>query len=394
MTFLPGRQVVVAGHAIRPKAEFTNTGSGLAPAQGILGSNGGDAGDWAYVPSGYLSWQLSPQWFVGVGVNAPFGLKTEYDPGWVGRFFALESELKTYNVNPSIAFKVNDTVSLGAGLSWQRAKATLSNSVNYAAGAAAACVPQPACAGPTVAALTAAGQNEGVAKIEGDDDSWGWNVGAMFSLWQNTRIGIAYRSAITYKINANVAFANRPAALGPALPDGPVTADLKLPASASWSIFHQLNPKWDLLGDITWTEWSSVKVLNIVRSNGTLLTTTPLNWKDVWRVSAGANYHHSNQLTMRFGVAYDQSPSPDADRTPRVPDQDRTWLAIGGQYRISKQAAVDVGYAHLWVKDPTLNLCNAAQAAANPPACSGKNNLVGRYDSNVNIVSVQLRYSF
>ncbi len=394
MTRLPGRQVLGAIHAIRPSAEFTNTGSTLAPAQGTLGPNGGDAGDWAFVPNAYLSWQLSDKWFVGVGLNAPFGLKTEYDANWVGRFHAIESEIKTINVNPSVAFKLSDAVSLGAGVSWQRVEATLTNSVNYAAGAAAACVPQPACAGPTVAGLTALGQNEGVAKVEGDDSAWGWNVGALFNIGQNTRIGIAYRSAIQYDIGGTVAFGNRPAALGAALPDGAISASIKLPGSASWSIFHQLNPQWDLMADITWTDWSTIQTLNVVRSSGVLLTTTPLNWSDTWRFSGGANYHYNQAWTWRFGVAYDQTPVHDTDRTPRVPDQDRTWLAVGAQYKISKQAVLDFGYAHLFMQDSSSNLCSAATAAANPAACAGKNNLVGTYESNVNILSAQFRYTF
>jgi long-chain fatty acid transport protein len=160
------------------------------------------------------------------------------------------------------------------------------------------------------------------------------------------------------------------------------------------SVVHQLNPKWELLGDISWTGWSSVKSLNIVRSSGALLTTTPLNWSDTWRFSAGANYHVSDAWTLRMGVAFDQSPSPDSDRSPRVPDQDRTWLAVGGQYRMSKQSALDFGFAYLFIKDPTLNLCGAPAAAANPAACTGKNNLVGTYNSDVVILSAQFRHNF
>jgi long-chain fatty acid transport protein len=400
MTRLPGRQAVGALHAIKPKSEFTDAGSsapGGAPPLFVAprGGNGGDAGDWAFVPNAYLSWQLNNQWFVGVGLNAPFGLKTEYDAGWVGRFHALESEVKTINVNPSVAFKLTDAVSLGFGVSWQRMEATLTNSVNYVGAAALGCTPQPACVVPTVGGVAALGQTEGVATINADDDSWGWNVGALFNLGQATRIGISYRSSVEHDLGGTTVFENRPAALAPALPDGPITATVKLPASASWSIFHQLNPQWDLLADISWTDWSSVKELNIFRTNGTLLTRLPFNWEDSWRVSGGANYHHNSQWTFRFGVAYDQTPVQDADRTPRLPDEDRIWVAFGAQWRISRQAAVDFGYAHLFVPDKAnINLCNAAQAAAEPVACRGKNNLVGYNEGNVNILSAQFRYSF
>jgi long-chain fatty acid transport protein len=370
MTMLPGRNAVGAVHFIKPSIEFTNTGSSNANPLLPLGGNGGNAGDWAMVPNLYYSWQINPQIFVGLGVNAPFGLKTEYETDWVGRFHGIHSELTTVNVNPSVALKVSDSLSVGAGVNFQRADATISNAVNFGA------------------------LGSGIATVKGDDTTWGWNAGVLFSPGPNTRIGAAYRSSMGYKIDAWVAFDNRPAALAAALPDGPVTADVRLPATASLSLFHRLDPKWDLLADVSWTGWSSIKTLNVVRTNGALLSTTPLEWKDTWRVSAGANYHYSNEWTLRFGVAYDQSPVTDAERTPRIPDTDRKWLALGAQYRMSKQLAFDAGYAYLFVKDSTSNLCNAAQAAANPAACAGKNNLVGTYENDVNILSLQVRYSY
>jgi long-chain fatty acid transport protein len=370
MTQLPGRNAVGALHLIKPSMEFTNTGSTSANPLLPLGGNGGDAGDWAAVPNLYYSWQVSPQLFVGVGVNAPYGLKTEYEPRWVGRFHAITSDLKTVNVNPSVALKVSDTLSIGAGINFQRADATLSNAVNFGA------------------------LGEGTATVKGDDTTWGWNAGVLFSPSPNTRIGAAYRSSMGYKIDGWASFAGRPAALAAALPDGPITADVRLPDTASLSLFHRFNPKWDLLADVSWTGWSTIKTLNIVRTNGALLSTTPLEWKDTWRLSAGANYHYDSAWTLRFGVSYDQSPVPDADRTPRIPDNDRVWVALGAQYRMSKRLAFDAGYAYLFVKDSSVDLCNAAQAVANPPACAGKNNLVGTYENDVNILSVQVRYTY
>ena len=406
MTLLPGRQAVSALHAIKPSAEFTNTGSttaftffGAPPGAALpLGGNGGDAGDWAFVPNAYLSWQLSPRWFVGVGLNAPFGLKTEYDSGWVGRFHGLESEIKTININPSVAFKVNEAVSLGAGFSFQRAQAKLTRATNYAAAASlllgSGAVPAPLV--PAVAAVAANPAQEGTVKLDGNDNSWGYNFGALFSIYKNTRIGIAYRSSVEQRLSGNVSFQGRPAALAPFQPDGPITAEIELPATASWSIFHPINSQRELMGDITWTQWSDVKTVPVIRSNsGATLETLTLNFKDTWRVSAGANYHMNSAWTVRFGVAFDQGAAPDAERTPRIPDEDRTWLALGAQYRMSKQAVVDVGFAHLFIKDPTVNLCPGT-ASVNPlnTACRGRNNLRGTYESNVNILSAQLRYSF
>ena len=387
MTRLTGMQAVAAGHAILPAAKFSNAGSTLAPLQPSLGGNGGDAGGWALVPNVYFSWQVNPRWFIGVGVGAPFGLKTDYDASWVGRFHAIESELKTVNINPSVAFKVNEAFSIGAGINYQRAEATLSNAVNYSAAAFSA-------GGAGLLALIGGPGVEGVASMEGHDGAWGYNVGALFNLGEHTRIGLAYRSAVSYRIEGSVLFSNRPAALAAAIPNGSVMADLKVPGSASWSIVHRLNPRWDVMADMSWTDWSTLKALTILRSSGALLSTTPLDWNDTWRFSAGANYRYSDAWTVRIGAAYDQSPVPDSHRTPRIPDEDRTWLAFGLQYRPSKQMAIDFGYAYLFVRNASSRLCDAAGAAASPVACAGKNALIGSYDNDVNILSAQLRYSF
>jgi long-chain fatty acid transport protein len=383
-----GMQMVTVLNVIKPSAEFTNTGSTLAPLQTSLGGNGGDGGDWAYIPNGYFAAQVNRQLFVGVGLSTPFGLKTDYDAGWVGRFHALKSDLKTVNVNPSVAWKISDTLTLGGGVNYQFAKATLTNSVNYSAAAFGA-------GGAGALALAGGPGVEGVATLKADDGAWGWNAGVMIDVTPNTRIGASYRSAVKFKLEGDATFSNRPAVLAAGLPNGPIHADVKMPATASIAVFHKLNPQWDLLADVTWTEWSNIPVLDINRTGGARLTTIPLNWKNTWRAGLGANYHQNSQWTWRAGVAFDETPVPDADRTPRVPDQDRKWIAIGAQYRWSRQLVFDIGYSHIFIKDASVNLCNAAQAAANPAACSGKNNLVGTYsDNTVDIISAQVRHSF
>ncbi len=340
MSHLEGRQFAVAGHYIQPLANFTGTST---PP---LAMNGDDAGKPAFVPNAYYVMDVGPTLKFGVGLYGPFGLATEYDMPWAGMTQALLSDMKTYNLNPSLSWKVNDHLSLGLGVDWQRIEAELS-SYN-----------------PML---------PGVVTMKGDDDSWGWNIGALYQIDAGTRVGVSYRSEVEHELTGGLK------------PMGyPIKAGITLPGIASVSLFKQLNQTWDLLADLTWTGWSSFEELRVRHAaNNATLSLVEENWDDTWRVSVGANYHVDSNLTWRFGVAFDQSPVPDAQhRTPRIPDQDRTWLAVGAQYKLSPMAAVDVGYAHLFVKDAVIN--------------HTENGLTvnGSYDNAVDILSVQYTQRF
>src|SRR5262245_18777854 len=136
MTRLAGRQAVGSLIALKTEIKFSSDSSRTTLPPLIttgLTNNGGDAGDWGFVPGGYLSWQLTPNLWAGIGVNAPFGLKTEYESGWVGRFHAIKSEVLTVNINPSVAWKINETFSVAAGVNAMYIDAELTNSVDYSA---------------------------------------------------------------------------------------------------------------------------------------------------------------------------------------------------------------------------------------------------------------------
>ena len=395
MSRLKGKQVAVALHAILPSAKFspgaTAAGASLQP----VGNNGGDPGDWGYVPNGYFSMEIDPAMQFGVGVNVPFGLQTNYDPAWIGRFQAIQSKIQTINLNPSISYQVNDTMSLGMGLSYQRIDGKLTSAVNWAAAAFTAA---GGGAGGLAAAnaLNAAGQNEGVTNITGNDAAWGYNFGALFNVTPQTRIGVSYRSSIKHNLSGSVNFTNRPTAaviggllaagLATAVPDGAVTLAVTLPDTFSTSVFHSLSDKWDVMADATWTGWSVFKQLKIDRTSGANLITVQENWHDTWRVGVGANHHYNGQWTTRMGLAYDQTPVPDASRTARIPDQDRIWLSFGGQYKPGKDSAIDVAYTHLFIQNASI---------ADNQAAIGRGNLTGTYSSiATNILSVQYTYGF
>jgi long-chain fatty acid transport protein len=350
MTLIPGKQIAGALHIVNPSFKFQNSSS---TAMGLAGANadGGDGGDLALIPNGFFTWAYSPKLSFGLALNAPFGLKTEYDAGWRGRFTAIKSEVKAVNINPSVGYKVSDTVSIGAGLSVQKLDAELTNQ-----------------------------SAAGLATLKADDMGYGFNLGALFQLTPSTRIGAHYRSKIKYELEGTVAFAGVPAL------NGDVSADLDVPASFSLSVFSTLNPQWEVMGDLTWTGWGELKRLDVIRTSGAVgstVTSLIFNWDDTWRYGVGANYKWNPTTKLRFGVAFDETPTNDVDRTARLPDQDRKWVAFGVQWKPSKTSILDVGYAHEFIKDASIN--NSQGAAGT---------VVGKFESKVDILSVQYSVSF
>ena len=360
MSRLSGKQISVAAHAIRPSAKFSNTAS-VAGFGRPLGNGGGDAGSWALAPNGYFAMEISPKMRFGVGLNAPFGLKTEYQPGWIGRFQALKSSVETLNINPSFSYQATDALSLGFGINYQQIHANLTNAQNFVLG-------------------------EGMASLSGSDSAWGANLGALLDLGDGGRIGLAYRSAIKYNLSGALVVTTPTGAIAA---NKAVTAAIKMPDSWSLSYFRSLGNQWDIMADVTRTGWSSFNELRVLdAATGGTLSLTPENWKDTWRVSLGSNYHYNEQWMARMGVALDQAGVTDIYRTARIPDNNRTWLSVGGQYKPSKASALDFGYAHLFVNNSSIS----QKLNTLPKGFAG--DLVGSYSNSVDILSAQYTYSF
>lgn len=398
-------QIVAGVHLITPSFKFKDNGSAAAAFQ-PLGNDGGDGGSTVAVPNLYLAVPVNRALTFGLGINVPFGLVTEYNDDFLGRFQGIKSEVKTININPALSWQVNDRLALGAGVSWQRIDANFSSMVNYS-GAMAQAASTAAAQGLIPASLVTSivGATTGLqskTRVDADDSAWGWNVGLLWDLNSLTRVGASYRSSIKYKGKGNVSFDNPtpqvPAELAPvvgqlsqqvntlALFNGGITADIELPPIANVSIFQSFNDRWDWMADVQWTGWSTLENLTFVRTNGAILQSTPENFDDVWRFSAGASYKLDDRWKLRSGVAFDQSPVNDTDRTVRLPDGDRIWLTGGARYTFSPQLKFDLGLAYIFIDNPDMNQNegNTAQSGL----------VKGHFDSSVVIVSGQMVYSF
>ncbi len=378
-----GRGSVSAGLvAVKTSFEFNNDGS-ITP--GLTG-DGGNGGNWGVVPNAYGSWQLAKDWYIGLGIGAPFGLKTKYDEPWIGSAHSNEFDIKTININPSIAWRAADWVSLGAGVNWQRIDATYKRAAGVAASPR---VTNCAAVPPTSPLFPAAVPCQSGVKLEMDDDAWGWNVGALFKPAAQTKIGVSYRSKIKYTANGDVSVSG-PSPVVNAGGSSNVKADIDVPDTFILSLSQGIGDKWEVLADVSWTGWSSIPYLDIVRTSGRLSgqTAQTLNTKfdDAWRFALGANYKLDEAWKLRFGIAYDQTPVPSAEyRLVSLPDNDRTWFSAGFQWKPAKDMALDVGAAYLYLRDSDIN---------NDLRAEGKGLVKGTYDASAWLIGTQFSMFF
>ena len=405
MTRLSGSQIVAAGHIIVPDASFTNNGSIDALGGALPGANS-DTGEATFVPNFYYSTELDNGVFVGVGVNVPFGLATEYDDGWVGRYHALNSEIASININPSIAWKATERVSIGFGISFQYMDLELTNNID----SFGACAQLDPAAGATCAsngltpALGVAAQDSTV-KLDGDSLEIGWNTGILIDIDDNSRIGLSYRSAIKHDVEGNTtynlhptlqSFADAASQVSPQNPfgfqilqDGELAATAELPETFSVSFAGDINEKWTALFDWTWTGWSSLDVVTIVQAGGVpgREPTLDLDYANTNRFSAGVHYRPNNKWVYRGGLALDETPIKTPESTSaRIPGNDRTWLSFGFGYAPSSSWSLDVGYSHLFISDTDIN--------NSPGASASGATLTGTYESSVDILSAQANFNF
>jgi long-chain fatty acid transport protein len=369
-----GTQLTVVGNVIAPRMTLDNASASRSGTP-ISGNDGGNAGVVAIIPNFYLKTDLGDSVALGVGVTTPFGLSTKYNDGWMGRYIALESKVETINVNPAAAWKINEHFSVGGGVSAQYMRAKLTNAIVFSAS-------------PSVV-------NDSSVMLKGDDISMGFNLGTVFKPDDQTTLGVAYRSKIQQNLRGTATFTRSTAMnsylnsiSSTLLTQSSMGAQLNLPENIEFSGAFQASPKLELLAGATWTNWSRFKELRInfdtpATAAGSATSTTAENWNNSWRYSVGTNYKYSSSVVLRTGVSYDQTAIPDSQhRTPRIPDQSRTWLAFGVGWTLSPKNTLDAGYTHLFMRNAAINNVNESY------------NIRGDYSSSIDMLSVQLTHSF
>lgn len=272
------------------------------------------------IPAGFITHQINDSLWAGLGLTVPYGMGTEYGEGWKGKSRGTESMILTFDINPNLAWKVNDMLSVGGGISLQYAKAELGMGM-----------------GPMQ------------ANVKGDSWAWGWNVGLMFQPVETVRLGLAYRSHIAHNAEGHTDVKASPRNL---------TSDMKVriktPDTVTLSATWEATDALRLSGTARWSKWSNFRTLDVqnLDFNGTLyakFANVPVenNWDDTWFFSVGADYKLNGQWTVRGGVAYDQGPVENQYRMAVIPDTDRVWFSGGASYKYTDNLTFDFGATYI-----------------------------------------------
>ncbi|MFC6189366.1 outer membrane protein transport protein [Pseudoxanthomonas mexicana] len=414
MRQLDGRQVQADLSVISFSADFDGEGRYLNGAGApISGGNGGDAGKVAPVPAAYfhLPFGENDNLHFGVSLTAPFGFATDYDRNWVGRYNAVKTELEAVDLGLALSYDVNPYVSFGASVFVEHLKIELGSAVDFgtvinvgAQQSAAAAVlaqggtPAQAAAAAAQAAQQAAalgfspGSVDGFSTIKGSNNEVGFTIGTLLSPSDNTHFGLSYRSKVEHKINDGEAIFDVPdnaaAFLAASRPGWFVDTDgratVTLPATLTFSITHKVNDKWTVMADLTRTAWASAFDSVVVDyASNQADTVLDFGYDDSTFASIGADFHLSDTLTLRGGLAYDETPTSYAHRELRVPDETRKWLSLGLTWTPSDKIEYNVGYTHLFVNDANVSTTS-----------STGNRVIGAFDVGGDILAASVNYKF
>ena len=355
MVHLDGAEAYFSTDFIYTSLDIKDEGSTLFG--GPVGGPGSQSlGSLTVTSSAFFATQtFNDDLWVGLGVTTPFGLSTEYDLDAFNRFDSTEASLLTVDIQPTIAYRVTDWLSIGGGINVQYAESDLSQAVSDGV--------------------------EGVTTLEGKDWSAGYNVGFMVKPTEKTTIGAHYRSKMHHNLDGRLRVEGTLASDE----NTKGSAKLVLPETVFVGVSHELNDKWTLLAEVDWFGWDSFSDIEVIRENGTVASRTQQGYQPTWAFAAGAQYEWNEDVTVTAGYHFDQTPTVSEFRTTQVPDGDKQTFAAGVMYDFSDKIRLDFTGSYSIIADEKVNVprnLNLAQVRAD------------KDNAEVGVVSVALRYKF
>ncbi|SDS29896.1 long-chain fatty acid transport protein [Halopseudomonas xinjiangensis] len=325
------------------------------------GSNEGDMVPFTPVPFGYFVTPLNDRWHAGFGIYVPFGVISDYENAFQGRYYGEYSSVRVVTFQPTLSYKINDRVSVGFGPTINRIDGKLTRAV------------------PFVPPATPVALPDGRVSILGDDIGYGFNAGVLVDVTEALSWGLTYRSKVDYTLEGRTKVSGFPVA---AL-NGQYDAELDFtsPESVDTSLTYEVDDQWTLYGGLTWMRWSRLQEIVVENDAAPANLATvreEQNWSDTWSFALGASYQLNPSWVLRTGFAWDRSPTTDTDRTVRIPVGNRRVLSFGAGWRLSDDVTIDAAYAYL----------HEDTAEVNEPAYQAE------YRNSAHGLSTQLTYRF
>lgn len=345
--------ITTAAPFINYSLDYADRGSRSFLNQPMTGASSVDGGRSAAVPHVYVARKVNDRWWAGFGFNAPFGLGNDYGETWVGRYHATLSELTVLNLNPVVAVKLTERVSLGFGFDLQRSDTTLANMIDFGSLGAALGLP------------FTPQQHDGRIELEAGDWAAGYDLSVAWNVSQRARLGATYRSQIEHQLDGTADFTVPQEALaltgGVLFSDTGAATTLPMPHELSVSAAYDIDARWTVVGDVTWTDWSRFQQLAVTFDNAAQPSVIQdALFDDSVRSAVGVVFKASDTWELRTGALYETSPVPDATRTPRLPEGDHSGFSLGGTYRMGRRAELDFSFSHLIPHDASIQLQDPA----------------------------------
>ncbi|MCF7853697.1 MAG: OmpP1/FadL family transporter [Candidatus Pacebacteria bacterium] len=347
---------------------------GITYYDGVEGSETSD-GRYYTVPSFYFATPVKglDNWFFGVGVYSPYGLGSMWGDGNDLRYDSTLSEIELININPSIAWKVNDKLSLGAGINYFESRVKMRNKV-----------------------MNPPGEPDGEQDIDADGDGWGYNIGLQYQATDTVRLGLGYRSQVTVSYDGDMQL-DQVAVPAMGFPWYKLTylrsgldADIEYPQVVAGGIMWQATQKLRLELAAEWQQWSTRETQDFTLkgsppyiSAGT--TSMPTRWEDSWLIMLGGEYAVNDKWTVRAGYGFNETPVPGETAEPSLPTGDTHALALGTGYKWTDKLTVDVATIVAYAEERTIS---------DPDGGANGSDYSGEYDALSFYVSVGFRYQF
>ncbi|KKO45334.1 long-chain fatty acid transporter [Arsukibacterium ikkense] len=431
LTALDGAQVVGGLNLISAKTNYRHASAQSANGQSVVGRTEGANSLNELVPFVFYANQLSEQLSWGIGFYVPFGLSSDYQDDFVGRYFADETAVQVLSLQPAIGYQLNERWSVGAGISINHAEGTLSKYKDHSGLCELGAASTNAIFG---AAIYNGAYCNSHFEVAGSDIAFGYTLGIHGEPLPGTRLALTWHSAVRYTLKGNSVISNTPITgasvagnpnylvVAPNLPaidlnTGKLAANnslveasqlaLTTPASAAFSLDQQLTAAWSVQFSAAWTQWSKFQSIDIISTDanpsislstqqsanlnsGGYIGYIPQYWRNSWSLAVGATYAYRPDLTLKTGVAFDQNPISQHHKSARIPTDDRVWLTVGANWQVNDKLSLDLAYGYMFSGDVSVNE-REYNVQDQPLYHSGYQ---GQYSNKGQLLAVQANYRF